>query len=179
MAEFTSADLRAVIREVAASTDAVSPDEIAEQVLHKLTRSQVRAALMVTLPNYVRIAVSVRTSQSHPVGVDPQDATGDPEPIRDSRPGVNRNTRATRVAAWFAVKRTERLHVGDDWKRFGACTADDLRVVAKRRGEQAADILAEQQRWADRAADMDANDWATVDDVPDDAMSRWFGRDAA
>jgi len=186
-------DLRETIRATAAETGLVDPGQIADAVIARLTSEQTRAALLVTLRNYVRLTLSASTSALIP---DQPDARSDSTPIVRSRPavnspdangvttsrvctrpGINRNTRADVIRAQFARLRAEPIYIGDEWKRLGACTPDDLRTVAKRRDEQAADLHAEAERWARLADAMSAAEVPTVDDLPDDVLRAW--RDAS
>jgi hypothetical protein len=163
-------DLRETIRAVAAETGLVDPGQIADVVLERFTRAETAAALRITLSNYVRLTLSASTSA---LTSDPPDATEYALPSGPARPGINRNTRADVIRAQFAKFRAESIYVGSEWKRIGACTPDDLRIVAKRRVEQAADLQAEAERWARLADAMSAAEVPTVDDLPDDVLRAW------
>jgi hypothetical protein len=202
MSSITSGELRTLIRSVTADAESMNPRDIAEAVAAKLEGWQLRSALEIVLPDYVRGVITLRSSANRPPEADDettQDPMIEPVPIGTAgpgsgglpdaitpaitntspRPGVNRNTRAARIAAWANETRRKMFQVGDEHKRLNDCTADDLMLGAKHRQQQAADLQAEAGRWFARGRDMQAHGWVTVADVPDSVLRDWFDRAAA
>lgn len=145
------AELAQLVRAAAADESLVTPEEISDAVAKALTVREVRGALALTLPGFVRLVVAAKSASAGP-------------------PAQNSRTRASAVRSWAESIRTRRVFVGDVWKVLADCTGGDLRVVAGARERQAHVLAADAARWSQLADRMDSVGAVTVADLPDDVL---------
>ena len=115
-------NLRALVREVSASSLIPDPSQLADEVYRRLPESDRDAALQQSLRQFVRQVMSEERMQTH---------IGSP-----AGPGTSAKVQGIRDHWQKALRNS--LNVGEGvWKFLGDCTAADLMFAADQRREQA------------------------------------------
>jgi hypothetical protein len=140
-----------VIREAMDEAGSADPTVVAAAALGKFTDFQMREALAMCLPQYVRHQMS--------------------------RYGWNQRTQARkpmstadRVRSWYAQQLGVSLFIGDSWKFLRDCSAEDLHTAAADRYQKATQVHAEGDRWTKVALFMEENDRSTVAAIREDEL---------
>lgn len=145
-------DLRHEVREELNGSAVADPRVVAEHVLKRIPRSDLREALAQALPTFVtNVATSSRRASIY-------------QPKGTASTSARWDTAASTVLS-------ERLLVGKDWKFVGDCTRDEVLEAAAQRDAVAATNMAAADRWRRVAAAMDAHNAVTVADLPTDALA--------
>lgn len=157
--------LRQLVRDVLRDTDKADPGEVAGEVMARIPRGMVRAALSQALRLYVRQVISeTRIGRTGP------QSTVTP---------LNRSAKVTAIRDGWQKRLRDRVHVGSgEWKFLADCTYDDLLAAATERRE-----LAERnQAWARQydawARLLTEHDAATFGDLPAETQMQALGRAA-
>ena len=140
----------------------VDPDDIAAKVLAQIPPARTRQALEQTLRHYVvQVASNMRAGHSSP---SPSD-------------GTTRRTRMMRD--WYASWLRQPMHVGDQWKPMGECTADDLLLCETERRAHAAATLSVADNLAATRAALKKHRKTRVRDLPQAVVAELNGRAVA
>lgn len=159
----TDFSLRHLIREVLDASTMCDPHVIAPEVLRRIDKADLKAALGECLPSMVREMIRSSRSGGLLAGSPRLHAGPDRPEVMSERPGsgpvapvggkpVKKPGRSAKVAAirasgpkWLA----DRIHTSADpreWKRVGDCSFADLMFAAGQRREQAARTSAAAER---------------------------------
>jgi hypothetical protein len=166
--------LRALVRRVLDESEAPDPGSIAELVLDRIEEKDLRAALALTLPDYVRHVIAGSRNASFGLSASQGTemvATVRPEPV------AYRSGKVERAQAYTRELR-ERLHVGPstkDYKMFGLCEIPDLMFAVTERRETAAKTNAMADWYQQVAARMTAHKAKRVQDLPRAVLTELFG----
>lgn len=152
-------DLRALVRDVIRTTDAVGPDSVAEQVHARIPAKQRDAALVEAL---VEVARQVLTRErSGPV---------EPLPGLYESPRPNRSRKVAGIRAHARALR-DQVAVGErTWKRLGDCTFDDLQHAAEVRERMAASNANRAAQYRALAEVLGRSGASTVAELSDDQL---------
>ena len=151
-------DLRAAVREFAATSDLSDPAEIAEAMLADTTAAVRKAWLSEALPSVVREVIS---SQRNSV----LNST-----FRAPRRMPSRSAKVSGVRDWWTALMEQRIAVGEEWKPFGDLTADDLDVVVAVREQKAERTLAQAQKYRTLQGLLSQHGVSLVRDLPADVL---------
>lgn len=140
-----------ILRDVLATSPSVSPHALADEVIEKLTVRQIREALTLTLPEYVR------REMSHVRSANRKDDADEPkaDPYRRVR---------AQAQAWRDRVLADR-DLGETYKPFGEFTLADLKVAAERRFTLAQANQIEGDKYAALAAALEQCGGETVADL--------------
>lgn len=156
----TDLNLRHLVQEVVSSASSVEYADITAEVLNRLDRKDVRAALIQALPAYVRSVVVTSRTMSGERTFTPSAKV---EGIRANAATLTEK----RLAEIFATS------TGN--KRFGAFTYDDILFQVAILEQQAAANLGRAVFLRDLAGRMQAEGFKTVSDVPVEALGFALG----
>jgi hypothetical protein len=152
-------DLRGLIRTVA--EDEPDPHRIAERIAGLLSLEDVRTALQLTLPGYVRTTIGLGRVKRHGY----QEAEDSPI----SRKWQNVVEQQTQIKLL-----RQSVFAQGTWKFLGDCDTEDLSDLAHRRLQAALD----NEQWAERfdraAKALTKHKAATVQDLPADIINEIF-----
>lgn len=152
-----SAELRSLVREVAAEHPHADPREIARYVA-KLTEEE-------DLQNFYAEALVDVVSQI--LGAQRRDAM-DQKPEKQN----NKSPKLEQRRNWWKDLLAARVHVGkSEWKVLANCTVDDLQFCINERAAHIAGVQAQIENFKTLAALMVKNGARTVSDLP--AQEKW------
>lgn len=167
-------DLRALVRNVADTSDSADPGALADEVLTRIEPHDRVGALEQSLRVFVQHVISLTRYRVSP------SAQSDPgnQPVRGA--GENPPTGSWKVAGvregWRQQLR-DRIFVGTThmWKFLGDCTRDDCGVAAAIRDSHARTNAARAQLFR-RLADLITQHQVTkVSELPDDVLAAVLG----
>lgn len=130
------------------------PRAVATRVIEKLSAEEYRAALEIALPSYVRVVNNAHRSPS--VG----------NPSRSAKVGA--------IRAWherMLLAEVDPSGSGNDWKRLGDCTRDDVLALAAHRRKIADENRAAAQRYERLASEMNELGVEHVSDLSASVLS--------
>jgi len=154
-AAVTEFSLRARIREVMDGSATADPKAIADEVLARINTRDAMAALEQALPSYVRIFVG--ETRRHAVASTGGRRSWKAEGARD-------------YAAEFLRRQEDVVGDGTGWKFIAECDAEDMRAVAMKRRQQAADLV-DTAAWYEKIAGLlDEHSAATVGALPEPVL---------
>lgn len=145
----TDFNLRRLVGHVLTTTSLSDPREVASKVGEMIGREHREAAIEQMLPHYVLTVMS----QGRMLG-------------RQPVPGASPSSKVTRVREDWQKRLAIPLSVDGVWKRFGECTAADLRMVSASLRAAAAQTLAKADYYEQVAAALPAG--AVVASLPGD-----------
>lgn len=156
--------LRAEIKKVVDETDLTDPRDIAAKVAENVPAKLLRDALAQALPELVRVELTrARSGQPAPTAA-PANRSSKVAAIRD---------------AWRRHLR-DRIHVGRGvWQMLADCTAENLRVAADERRQNAAANLAAADRFDRYAAALEEHKVARFADLPESVQAELLGAEEA
>lgn len=138
--------VRQVIRTAMDDSPSADPAIVASTVLDKLTPRQIREALALCLPPYVRVEMSRYGWHTRRAARSPM-------------------TTADRVRSWYLSQLGVSLFIGDEWKFLRDCSAEDLHTAASDRYRKATEVHAEGDRWTKVALFMEEHNRETVSEI--------------
>lgn len=184
----TDFNIRQLVRDVLRSSTMADPGDVADEVMRRIPKEMMRAALAQVLREVVRQVmgeerqanrsgggISTEPPQQTPLSVAPS------QPTNTAPRVANRSFKVNAIRDGWQKRLTDRIHVGQsarDWKLLKFCTYDDLLFAAtERRG------IADSNATAARQYDMWArlineHDVATFGDLPAEALMSALGRAA-
>ena len=166
-------ELQDLIRQTEEATGLVNPHDIAAKTLVAIDDADLRDALSLTLPAYVRRLV---TTQRRPCDLGHESE----EPPRRQQPA--RSAKVTAVRSWHARVLAQAVDVSGyhgQWKRLAECTRDELLAVAAHRRGLAAANVATAERYEALARRMQVDDARTVGELSHAALAAIFSERAA
>lgn len=170
----TSFDLRALIRDVCATSTITDPATLAKEVGRRIGRNEQREALEQALPTIVQHVISrARGSLSSPGG---QLTTDDQGAYAAGAPSRSRKVAGIRET-WRRMLR-ERLNVGPavgDWKFLADCTTADLAYAAQLREDHARRNAAKAAQLRRLAELLDEHQVTTVGELPEGDLGGALG----
>jgi hypothetical protein len=177
--------LRALVRRVLDESEAPDPGSIAELVLDRIDEKDLRAALAVTLADYVRhVIAGSRNASFGFVGhsaeaarVEVETTAMEPE-AGGERPKQTYRSYNTEMLQGYGRQLRERLHVGPtskDYKLFGLCEIPDLMFAVTERRETAAKTSAMADWYQQVVEKMTAHKATRVQDLPHTVLTELFG----
>lgn len=143
--------IQQLIRTAMDESPSADPAVVAKVVLDGLSAKQARAALAITLPEYVRQQMARYGWRTRAAAKQPM-------------------TSADRVRHWYSQMLGAPLFVGDQWKFLRDCSADDLHTAAADRYKKATQVHAEGDRWTKLALFMEEHDRETVAEVTEEEL---------
>lgn len=149
-------NLRRHVEDVLASGSEPDPGRVAAQVIAGLSDADLRIALAVTLPDYIR---NVAGSMA----------------VRARKPQPRTLTTPQRIASWYASILASRTYTGSEWKFLRDCTADDLHGAAAERYRAATATKSEADRLTTLADLLEELGAETVAEVPEPELRRVLG----
>lgn len=131
-------------------TDIADPHILAGKIINDLTEQDIRDALAVTLPSYVREVIRTRRN-AHPLPASPTPA---------------RSSKVEGISRWWSTQLRDRVQGEHGWKMLGECGYTDLMAAAERLRTQASRNVAKasqyerlatvvQEHGVERVADLD------------------------
>lgn len=155
-------NLAAVVRQHAESEP--DPHKIAKSIAAALDADNLRAALELTLPDYIRKTRPYRTTGLR----------GGSGGIRSVRaPGSARWSAAAAIRGEVALLRASVFARGE-WKFLGDCDHEDCADLASSRDQRAADVQAEADRYRALSKALRKHKAASVRDLPADVVEGIF-----
>jgi len=173
-----SYDLRGLVKQVLDTVPASDPAIIAGEVLRLIPADKFQDALIITLPNYVRVAIHEQRADS---SAKLRQARANASQLVGSGAGgrgsVPRFLSAKIADVWQAMQaiRDERIQGLNGWVRRGAATVDDLLFAATYRETQAAKNAAVAAELRSQAAAIQAAGVRCLQDMSDADQARVFG----
>lgn len=176
-------NIRQLIREVLRSSTMADPGSVADEVMRRIPKQMVRAALVQVLRDVVR-QVMGEERQANRGG---SSATAEPPALRladgndESKPVPNRSWKRVGISDGWQKRLMDRVHVGQsarDWKLLKFCTYEDLLFAAnERRGiaDSNAAVARQYDAWARL---LNEHDVTTFGDLPAEAQMSALGRAA-
>ncbi len=151
--------LRRLVRDVLTESDEADPGTLADAVLARIPKAQVRQALAQTLRLYVRQVISeTRTGSNAPL----------PAPMGSAKVAAIRDGWQRRLH--------DRVHVGGgEWKLLAACTYDDLLAAAGERRDLAERNAAWARVYDSWARLLTEYDVVTFGDLPVEEQAAALG----
>lgn len=174
LAEIATLNLSAYVREFLAETDERDPEVLASQIVASLDLEAVRAALRCALVPFVKTMQRRITNSGWKKlgGAAGRESAPDVRPVPIRPP--SRWTKDFAVAAKQFLDNTVR--VGGVSKALGACSREDVEVLAAERLEQAKETAVAGNRYLLLAKVMAKQNVLVVADLPEDAIlqvARW------
>ena len=167
----TEFDLRTLIDEVLASSDAADANVIAVDVDQRIKDEDLRTALRQTLPAFIR---QLNTQQRMATRFEfvPADAKQKQLHIPSAKQAAIRD-------GWKRSLQDRYKGVGGDSVLLRNMTRDDLLAAAQLREAQGDRNYAKARQLRSLAATLDQHDAPTVGDLPDDVLRLAIGQVAA
>jgi hypothetical protein len=157
--------LRGLVRDVLRDSTIADPGVIAEEVLRRVPRGALKAALSQALRLYVRQVISEeRISRTTSLTV-------------NTRPA--KSAKVTAIRDGWQRRLRDRVHVGKgEWKFLAACTYEDLLAAASERRELAERNNAWARQYDAWARLLTEHDVQTFGELPVEAQASALGRAA-
>jgi hypothetical protein len=186
MADF---NIRQLIREVLRSSTMADPSAVADEVMRRIPKNMIRAALAQVLRDVVRQVMgeerqanrggSSVTAEPQPTQPALRIADGGDEP--PAKPVPNRSWKRVGISDGWQKRLMDRVHVGQsaqDWKLLKFCTYEDLLFAANERRGIADSNNAAARQYDAWARLLTEHDVATFGDLPAEAQMSALGRAA-
>lgn len=153
MPEQAEVSVRALVRQVMDETDLIDPAEIAGEILRRLPKEDVQAALEQTLPGYVRVVMH-------------QAFTPPPKP--STKPG-----RSVKREGIVDIGRALRdgVHCATGWKHLADCTKEDLLFAVHERLSIAEKNRAKAEQFQTLVTLVTKHKVEVVADLPQDVLA--------
>lgn len=159
-----SFNLRDLIRDVAASSNAPDPGSLADEVARRIPPKHRDEALRLMLRDYVRVMVAQqRMTHTEPASQQPDNARSNGRSWK--RDGIRES--------WRKMLR-DRIHVAPNpsaWKFLGDCSFDDLSFAALERRTAAERTLAKAEEYEALAALLKEHGVETVRELPAEVLA--------
>lgn len=169
--------LRALVRRVLDESSAPDPGSIAALVLEQISEKNLRAALAVTLPDYVRHVMGSERQVSF--GFPPSAPETVQTPVQTQETNAPAyHSRRTSLRQSYSREMRQRLHVGPtakDYKMFGLCGIPDLTFAVAERRDTAARTLAMAEWYGQVIERPEKHDVACVQELPPSVLAELFG----
>ena len=162
----TTLNLRHLVQEVMTSAPSVEYTDIATDVLARLDRKDIRAALAQALPTYVR---SIGVAQRQAGAVTPP----------STAPGLPGSWKVTAIRDHWQRRLTEIYATEEGNKRLGDFTYADLQHQSEICSRQAKQKLGKAKGWRNLADLMQSEGVETVRELPAEMLMKTLGSVAA
>lgn len=168
-------NLRALVREVAATSTMNDPGDIAEEVAKRIARKDTAEALRQALRVFVRQVISEQ--RPHSIGA-PSSPVTSPK-FRSAGPAANRSAKVAAIRDGWQKHLRARYHVGDgQWSQLGDCGREQLDYIATFLDNQAAQKQAKARSIRRLAEAVTEHEVKRVRDLPAELLMTAFGEAA-